>query len=101
MCGIIGYIGKKEALPILIKGLRRLEYRGYDSAGVAILEGSKIKRIRSVGRIENLADKVKDEKFARDVFSSQLGSYFEDLESAIYTKTRLEDVKRKKDRKKF
>ena len=45
--------------------------------------------------------KIKDEKFARDVFSSQLGSYFEDLESAIYTKTRLEDAKRKKDRKKF
>ena len=37
MCGIVGYIGKKEAFPILIKGLRRLEYRGYDSAGVALI----------------------------------------------------------------
>ena len=37
MCGIVGYIGKKDAYPILIKGLRRLEYRGYDSAGVALL----------------------------------------------------------------
>ena len=37
MCGIVGYIGKKEAYPILIKGLRRLEYRGYDSAGVALI----------------------------------------------------------------
>ncbi|MDD2656756.1 MAG: glutamine--fructose-6-phosphate transaminase (isomerizing) [Patescibacteria group bacterium] len=67
MCGIIGYIGKKEALPILIKGLRRLEYRGYDSAGVAIIEDSNIKRIRSVGRIDNLADKIKNEKFTGHV----------------------------------
>ena len=37
MCGIVGYIGKKDAFPILIKGLRRLEYRGYDSAGVALI----------------------------------------------------------------
>ncbi|OIO18389.1 MAG: glutamine--fructose-6-phosphate transaminase (isomerizing) [Candidatus Magasanikbacteria bacterium CG_4_10_14_0_8_um_filter_32_14] len=71
MCGIIGYIGKKQALPVLIKGLRRLEYRGYDSAGVAILETDQnktvIKRIRAVGRIDNLADKIKDEKFVGHV----------------------------------
>ena len=40
MCGIVGYIGKKDAFPILIKGLRRLEYRGYDSAGVALINES-------------------------------------------------------------
>ena len=42
MCGIIGYVGKKSAGPILIEGLRRLEYRGYDSAGVAALDGGRL-----------------------------------------------------------
>ena len=45
MCGIIGYSGPKEPLPILIGGLSRLEYRGYDSAGVAILDGEKLEFI--------------------------------------------------------
>ncbi|MFH2018803.1 MAG: glucosamine-fructose-6-phosphate aminotransferase, partial [bacterium] len=45
MCGIIAYLGKREVLPILINGLRRLEYRGYDSAGVAIMSDKKIKTV--------------------------------------------------------
>ncbi len=56
MCGIIGYIGRSEALPVLLDGLRRLEYRGYDSAGVAILNGGSIETRKAVGRIANLAD---------------------------------------------
>lgn len=61
MCGIVGYIGKKESLSILLNGLRRLEYRGYDSAGVAISDGKNIKQIKSVGKIENLLEKTKAE----------------------------------------
>ena len=45
MCGIVGYIGKKDAYPVLIKGLRRLEYRGYDSAGVAMINNDGPDRI--------------------------------------------------------
>jgi len=59
MCGIIAYIGNKPALPILIKGLRRLEYRGYDSAGVALMCDGKIDRLRSVGKIDSLEEKTK------------------------------------------
>ena len=60
MCGIVAYIGKKDASPILVGGLRRLEYRGYDSAGVAILDNGKINRVRAVGKIDNLAAKLKE-----------------------------------------
>ena len=54
MCGIVGYIGKKEAKPILIGGLLRLEYRGYDSAGIATIESSGIKTIKNKGRVSEL-----------------------------------------------
>lgn len=67
MCGIVGYIGKKEALPILLGGLRDLEYRGYDSAGVAVLHNGKIKRIREVGKVDSLVKKIQkdpEQKFS-------------------------------------
>ena len=58
MCGIVGYIGHAEALPVLMDGLRRLEYRGYDSAGVALMNGSGIEVRKAVGRIDNLAGTI-------------------------------------------
>ena len=58
MCGIIGYLGKNSALPILIDGLKRLEYRGYDSSGVALFLGGEIKTIKSVGRIKELEKRL-------------------------------------------
>jgi len=54
MCGIVGYIGRQEASPIIIDGLRRLEYRGYDSAGVATLDGGKVEIRRAQGKLINL-----------------------------------------------
>ena len=59
MCGIIGYTGEDQALPVLIKGLRALEYRGYDSAGVALYGGDGITTVKAKGRIDLLEEKLK------------------------------------------
>jgi glucosamine--fructose-6-phosphate aminotransferase (isomerizing) len=58
MCGIVGYIGQADAAPILLDGLRRLEYRGYDSAGVATIEGGAVQVRKCVGRIANLSSLI-------------------------------------------
>jgi len=58
MCGIIGIIGEKDASPLLLEGLKRLEYRGYDSAGIATLDDGKITRCRAQGKLANLESKL-------------------------------------------
>jgi glutamine---fructose-6-phosphate transaminase (isomerizing) len=67
MCGIIGYIGNKPAAPVLLQGLRKLEYRGYDSAGLVIQDGDTMGRVRSIGKIENLTARMETEKLPGSV----------------------------------
>ena len=69
MCGIIGYIGEKNPVEVLINGLKCLEYRGYDSAGIALKEKDEIEVIKSVGKIVNLEEKIK----SQEIMESHLG----------------------------
>src|SRR5438034_11303884 len=64
MCGIVGYVGRSQAAPILLDGLRRLEYRGYDSAGVAIVNGDHVETRKCAGRIASLAKPIRQERAA-------------------------------------
>ncbi len=73
MCGIVGYIGKRDALPILIKGLERLEYRGYDSAGVALMEPEGLSVYKKKGKVAELSKHLVEIKKDANSFHSGVG----------------------------
>ncbi len=71
MCGIVGYLGPKEKKEILLDGLQELEYRGYDSAGIAVIEDEKLNSFKAVGKLKNLREKTKD--FTSEGFGISIG----------------------------
>ncbi len=71
MCGIVGYIGEKEKKKIILEGLKELEYRGYDSAGMAVLKGDDITHFKAVGKLKNLEEKTKN--FTSNGFGLAIG----------------------------
>src|SRR3989338_212156 len=71
MCGIVGYIGKNKALPILLDGIKRLEYRGYDSSGVAVKTSDKVFSVKAVGRIVGLEEKINKIKSSQSTILDQ------------------------------
>ena len=66
MCGIVGYVGGQNAVPVILDGLRRLEYRGYDSAGIAVVKDGVVVRRRSAGKLQNLAASLAQDPLAGD-----------------------------------
>ena len=71
MCGIVGYLGEKNTKEILLDGLKELEYRGYDSAGIAVLEDGNFESYKAIGKLVNLEEKTKD--FTTDKFAAGIG----------------------------
>src|SRR3546814_8104278 len=64
MCGIVGAIADRDVVPVLIEGLKRLEYRGYDSAGIAVVEAGGVRRVRSTGRVAEMEGAADSESFS-------------------------------------
>jgi len=71
MCGIVGYLGKKDTKEILLSGLKELEYRGYDSAGIAVLQNGSFSNFKAIGKLVNLEEKTKD--FKTNNFATGIG----------------------------
>ncbi len=67
MCGIVGYIGEKNATPILLEGLKRLEYRGYDSSGISIIKDNKLITIKKIGKIKELENIIKSDELISNI----------------------------------
>ena len=82
MCGIVGYVGNKNATPVLIKALKKLEYRGYDSAGIAIYTGEEILVQKAKGKLLNLAEKITGQIIPEEVKKQD----FSEAEMALYDK---------------
>src|SRR2546427_9256056 len=103
MCGIIGYVGKRQAAPILVDGLRRLEYRGYDSAGVAIQNGSGMAVVKLAGRVQGLAEHLEREPVhgtsgiahTRDRKSTRLNSSHSQISYAVFCLKKKKKTKQK------
>ncbi len=64
MCGIVGYVGERDVVPLLIDGLRKLEYRGYDSAGVVVVRDGKLETVKAEGKLDRLAEKLRQQPLA-------------------------------------
>src|SRR5262245_66591453 len=73
MCGIVGYVGRAQATPILLDGLRRLEYRGYDSAGLAVIDAGQLDTRKCAGRIAGLEKLVKKQQVSGSLGMSHKG----------------------------
>jgi len=73
MCGIVGYIGEQEPTKILLDGLKELEYRGYDSAGIAVFQNRKFANFKAIGKIVNLEEKIKKSNFSTDANKPSVG----------------------------
>ena len=67
MCGIVGYCGRLNAQDVVLNGLEKLEYRGYDSAGISVLDNNILKTKKRAGRLENLEDALKDDPFTGNI----------------------------------